>query len=46
MTPGQALGIRLLALDVDGALTDGRITYSSAGDELKSFNIKCLFLHK
>jgi 3-deoxy-D-manno-octulosonate 8-phosphate phosphatase (KDO 8-P phosphatase) len=36
----QALQLQLLALDVDGVLTDGRITYSSAGEELKSFNIK------
>ena len=35
-----ALGIKLLALDVDGVLTDGRITYSSGGEELKSFNIR------
>ena len=35
-----ALGIRLLVLDVDGVLTDGRITYGSGGEELKSFNIK------
>ncbi len=27
-------------MDVDGVLTDGRITYTSAGEELKSFNIK------
>ena len=32
--------IRLLALDVDGVLTDGRITYSSSGDEIKSFNVR------
>jgi len=35
-----ALAIRLLALDVDGVLSDGRITYSSDGHELKTFNIK------
>lgn len=29
----------LLAMDVDGVLTDGRITYSSNGEELKSFHI-------
>ncbi len=40
MNPDTALGIRLLALDVDGVLTDGRITYSNSGEELKSFNIK------
>jgi 3-deoxy-D-manno-octulosonate 8-phosphate phosphatase (KDO 8-P phosphatase) len=32
--------IRLLALDVDGVLTDGRIYYGNSGEELKSFNIK------
>ncbi|PID54940.1 MAG: phenylphosphate carboxylase subunit delta [Gammaproteobacteria bacterium] len=32
--------ISVLVLDVDGILTDGRIYYSSAGEELKSFNIK------
>ena len=35
-----ARAVRLLALDVDGVLTDGRITYSDRGEELKSFNIK------
>jgi 3-deoxy-D-manno-octulosonate 8-phosphate phosphatase (KDO 8-P phosphatase) len=40
VTPAAALQIRLLALDVDGVLTDGRITYGSNGEELKSFNIK------
>lgn len=40
-TPASAAAnIRLLALDVDGVLTDGRIYYSNAGDELKAFNIK------
>jgi 3-deoxy-D-manno-octulosonate 8-phosphate phosphatase (KDO 8-P phosphatase) len=32
--------IRLLVLDVDGVLTDGSITYISAGDEIKTFNVK------
>jgi 3-deoxy-D-manno-octulosonate 8-phosphate phosphatase (KDO 8-P phosphatase) len=32
--------IRLLALDVDGVLTDGRIYYGNQGEELKAFNIK------
>lgn len=34
-----AAGVRLLALDVDGVLTDGRIHYTSAGEEMKSFSI-------
>ena len=29
--------IRLLALDVDGILTDGRLYYSNNGEELKAF---------
>lgn len=32
--------IRMLVLDVDGVLTDGRITYTSSDEELKSFNIQ------
>lgn len=33
----RAAGIRLLALDVDGVLTDGKIYFDSEGRELKSF---------
>ncbi|MEQ9395042.1 KdsC family phosphatase [Haliea sp.] len=36
----MARGIRLLALDVDGVLSDGRVIYASDGSELKAFNIK------
>lgn len=36
----RARGIRLLALDVDGVLSDGRVIYASDGSELKAFNIK------
>ena len=32
--------IHLLVMDVDGVMTDGKITYISDGHELKSFNIK------
>lgn len=32
--------IKLLLLDVDGVLTDGRITYASGNVEAKSFNVK------
>ncbi|MEA2111146.1 MAG: HAD-IIIA family hydrolase [Campylobacterota bacterium] len=32
--------IQLLVLDVDGCLTDGGITYSATGDEIKIFNVK------
>lgn len=34
----RARGIRLLALDVDGVLTDGRLYYLEDGSELKSFD--------
>lgn len=36
----KAKNISLLALDVDGVLTDGRIYYGNDGEELKSFSIK------
>ena len=32
--------IQLIVFDVDGVLTDGKITYSSSGEELKSFNVR------
>ncbi len=32
--------VRMLAMDVDGVLTDGGMYYSEAGDELKKFNVK------
>lgn len=35
-----AATVRLLVLDVDGILTDGRIYYGNSGEELKAFNIK------
>ncbi len=31
--------IKLLVLDVDGVMTDGRLLYTSAGEEIKAFNI-------
>ena len=31
--------IELIVLDVDGTLTDGKITYTNTGDELKSFDV-------
>lgn len=40
MNRDDATAIRLLALDVDGVLTDGRIIYGNNGEELKAFNIK------
>ena len=36
----RALKIELLLLDVDGVLTDGRVTYTSSGDEIKRFHIR------
>jgi len=32
--------IELIVIDVDGTLTDGKIYYSSSGEEIKAFNIK------
>jgi YrbI family 3-deoxy-D-manno-octulosonate 8-phosphate phosphatase len=32
--------IKLIAFDVDGVLTDGKISYTSSGEELKSFNVR------
>jgi 3-deoxy-D-manno-octulosonate 8-phosphate phosphatase (KDO 8-P phosphatase) len=32
--------VRMLALDVDGVLTDGGMYYSEAGDELKKFHTR------
>jgi len=34
------VSIELIVLDVDGTMTDSRITYSEMGDEIKSFNVK------
>lgn len=35
-----AAGIRLLVLDVDGVLTDGRLYYDADGRETKSFHVR------
>ena len=32
--------IELLVLDVDGCLTDGSISYTQSGDEIKTFSVK------
>jgi 3-deoxy-D-manno-octulosonate 8-phosphate phosphatase (KDO 8-P phosphatase) len=32
--------IELIVMDVDGTMTDSRITYSENGDEIKAFNVK------
>ena len=34
------MSIELIVLDVDGTMTDSRITYTQNGDEVKSFNVK------
>jgi len=36
----RAAKVKLLLLDVDGVLTDGSITYTQNGDEVKSFNCR------
>src|SRR5690349_22697273 len=36
----RCAAVRLLVLDVDGVLTDGRITYTADGVELKSFHVR------
>jgi 3-deoxy-D-manno-octulosonate 8-phosphate phosphatase (KDO 8-P phosphatase) len=35
----KAKSIKLLGLDVDGVLTDGKLYFSAQGDELKAFSI-------
>lgn len=36
--------IRLILLDVDGCMTDGRIIYNEKGEEIKNFNVKDGFI--
>ncbi|MBT8063326.1 MAG: HAD family hydrolase [Gammaproteobacteria bacterium] len=36
----RAANIRLLALDVDGVLTDGKLYFDSQGNEMKAFNTR------
>ena len=36
----KSASIKLLILDVDGVLTDGRITMNERGEEVKSFDVK------
>lgn len=36
----KARRVKLLALDVDGVLTDGRLWFGNNGEELKAFNIQ------
>jgi 3-deoxy-D-manno-octulosonate 8-phosphate phosphatase (KDO 8-P phosphatase) len=37
--PDRARRVRLACFDVDGTLTDGRLTFDSTGGELKSFHV-------
>jgi len=36
----KAAAIKLVVFDVDGVMTDGRLYFSSLGDEVKAFNVK------
>ncbi len=36
----SSLNIKLVVLDVDGVFTDGGMYYTSAGEEMKKFNVK------
>jgi 3-deoxy-D-manno-octulosonate 8-phosphate phosphatase (KDO 8-P phosphatase) len=36
----RARSVALVSFDVDGVLTDGRITYTEHGDEIKSFHVQ------
>jgi 3-deoxy-D-manno-octulosonate 8-phosphate phosphatase (KDO 8-P phosphatase) len=36
----RAAKVRLLALDVDGTLTDGRLWFGSAGEQFKAFHVQ------
>jgi 3-deoxy-D-manno-octulosonate 8-phosphate phosphatase (KDO 8-P phosphatase) len=38
--PERCARIEMLVLDVDGVLTDGRIVYTDAGQELKAFHVR------
>lgn len=40
MTPKAAAAIRLLILDVDGTLTDGRLYFGPRGEALKVFHVR------
>lgn len=37
---GRAARVKLLILDIDGVMTDGRIVYSIYGDELRFFDVQ------
>lgn len=40
MSMTKVKGIKVIAMDVDGVMTDGRIIYDAKGDELKFFDVQ------
>ena len=40
ITPAEAAAIRLLVLDVDGVMTDGRLHFDADGRESKVFHVR------
>ncbi|MDR1349565.1 MAG: phenylphosphate carboxylase subunit delta [Zoogloeaceae bacterium] len=36
----RAARIKLMAFDIDGVMTDGRLYYTDAGQEIKAFNVQ------
>ena len=40
MSPPDASGVRLLVLDVDGVLTDGRLWFGPDGEIMKAFHVR------
>jgi 3-deoxy-D-manno-octulosonate 8-phosphate phosphatase (KDO 8-P phosphatase) len=40
MMPNNILDSQLILMDVDGVLTNGKIVYTSNGEELKEFNVQ------
>ena len=40
MVQERAARVKLIVLDVDGVMTDGRIVVSSSGEETKFFNVQ------
>jgi len=38
--PQQLKSIKILILDVDGVLTDGRVIYTDSGEEIKRFDVR------
>jgi len=39
-TSALAANIKLVVFDVDGVMTDGKLYFTSLGDEIKAFNVK------